>query len=182
MIIGFLAKKRCGKDTACDYIVKKYNYTKLSFAHPLKKCVKELFGFTNSQLNSQQKEIEDLYWGIKPRKVLQFLGTDVVRDLFPKKLLKDIGNDFWIKRTDLWYKQNYEKHKDKIVFSDVRFQNEVDYIHSINGIIVKINRENFSDDNHKSELEIDNIKNYDILIDNNTTKEEFYSKLEKIFN
>ena len=35
-IIGFLAQKYHGKDTAADYLVKKYHYTKIAFAKPLK--------------------------------------------------------------------------------------------------------------------------------------------------
>tara|TARA_Y100000389_G_scaffold201557_1_gene244530 strand:- start:956 stop:1543 length:588 start_codon:yes stop_codon:yes gene_type:complete len=178
MIIGFLGKKMCGKDTACNYLIKNYEYNKISFAEPLKKCIKELFGFTNNQLYSHEKEVTDTYWGIKPREAMQFIGTDIVRDTFPKKLLPKIQNDFWIKRADLLYKQN--PNNNKIVFSDVRFQNEVDYIHSIGGIIVKINRNNIKNfDAHKSEIEIDSINNYDILIDNNSSLSDLYINLEK---
>lgn len=179
MIIGFLAKKRHGKDTACNYIVKKYGYKKMSFAYPLKNAVKHLFGFTDNQVNGNQKEIEDIYWGIKPRKALQFIGTDVVRNQFPQKLLSsDIANDFWIKRFDLWYKNNCENN---IVISDVRFQNEVDYIHSLGGFIIKIERtvDIVNDDIHESELEIDKIKDYDRYILNNSSFKKLYSELDK---
>ena len=168
----------CGKDTACNYLIKKYGYNRISFAEPLKKCIKELFGFTDNQLYSHEKEVTDIYWGIKPREAMQFVGTDIVRDTFPKKLLPNIKNDFWIKRADLIYKQN--PNNDKIVFSDVRFQNEVDYIHSIGGIIVKINRNNITNyDTHKSELEIDTIENFDIQIDNNSNLTDLYINLDK---
>ena len=178
MIIGFLGKKMCGKDTTCNYLITKYGYKRISFADPLKKCIKELFGFTDNQLYSHEKEVTDIYWDIKPREAMQFVGTDIVRDTFPKKLLPNIKNDFWIKRADLIYKQN--PNNDKIVFSDVRFQNEVDYIHSIGGIIVKINRNNIKNyDTHKSELEIDTIKNFDIQIDNNSNLTDLYINLEK---
>jgi len=58
-LIGFLAKKRHGKDTSADYLVKKYNYKKLSFAKPIKDACKILFGFTDEQLYGNLKEVKD---------------------------------------------------------------------------------------------------------------------------
>ena len=94
-MIGFLAKRHSGKDTACDYLVEKYGYTKRTFAHPLKKSVQELFGFTDDQIFTEQKEEVDQNWGISPRQAFQVIGSDVVRDLFPQLLLHNIGKNCW---------------------------------------------------------------------------------------
>ena len=90
-MIGFLAKRQSGKDTACDYLVEKNGYTKRAFAHPLKRCTQELFGFTDDQIFTEQKEEIDENWGISPRQAFQVVGSDIVRDLFPKILLPNIG-------------------------------------------------------------------------------------------
>lgn len=179
-IIGFLAKRRSGKDTASDYIVKKYGYTKKAFADSLKKSVQQLFGFTDSQLYTDEKEKIDPNWGVSPRRVFQVFGTDIIRELFPKLLLPGIGSDFHIKRFDIWYRENKDKN---IVISDVRFQNEVDYIRSIGGVVLKIKRPNLdlkeNADLHKSESGIDSLENYNGTITNNGSLKDLYEKLDE---
>jgi hypothetical protein len=183
-MIGFLAKRRSGKDTASDYLVKKFGYTKRGFAYPLKESVQKMFMFNNEQLYTEKKEIIDPNWGVKPRKVLQFIGTDIVRNLFCKSLLPDIENNFWIKSGDIWYNNNKEVHNGKVVWCDVRFQNEVDYIQSKNGIVIKIERtlECDEDSLHESELDIDKITNYNYKIENNDTINKFYHDIDILIN
>lgn len=181
-MIGFLAKRRRGKDTACDYLVAK-GYIKGTFALPLKKGVQEMFGFTDEQLFTDKKEENDEYWGVSPREVCQFVGTEVVRNMFPK-LIPGIGNDFWVRNADKWYMDNSHIHKGKVVWSDVRFQNEVDFILSKGGKVYKIERpeidkeEKNSSDQHASEMGMDKITNYTGVLVNDGTLEDFYSKLE----
>jgi len=178
-MIGFLAKRQSGKDTACDYLVERYGYTKRAFAHPLKKVAQELFGFTDDQIFTEQKEEVDQNWGISPRQAFQVIGSDIVRDLFPKLLLPNIGKNFWINRADIGIK---DIPNQKIVWSDVRFQNEVDYILNNGGIVVKINRpsihNNEKSDQHQSELCIDKIDNYTTEIINDGNIEDFYRKID----
>lgn len=180
-LIGFLAKKRRGKDTACDYFVEKHGFVKNSFAGPLKKGVQRWFGFTDEQMYTEKKEEVDEDWGISPRVALQVIGTDVVRDQFDKLLLPGIGKGFWIKNFDIWYKKN----GDNVVVSDVRAQNEVDYIKSKGGIIIKLERDWCDEEekkdgsvSHASETWIDDIKDFDFVIKNNGTLEEFFEQLE----
>lgn len=184
-MIGFLAKRRRGKDTACDYFVEQ-GYTKRAFAEPLKRGVQQWFGFTDEQLFTDKKDCIDPEWGISPREACQVIGSEVVRDLFPTILLSGIGNDFWIKNASIWYNKNYENHKGLVVWADVRFQNEVDYILNNGGKVYKIIRpeldklENDRVDEHQSEESIDNVKNYSGIIVNDGVLEEFYKKLEQI--
>ena len=183
-MIGFLAKRQRGKDTACDYLVEKYGYTKRAFAYPLKKGIQEWFGFSDEQLFTEKKEEEDKNWGVSPRHVCQVVGSEVVRDMFPKILLPNIGNDFWVRRGDIWYEHNKDSHHGKVVWSDVRFQNEVDYILSKGGVVIKIDRpeldekESEKTDTHQSELCIDKINNYSGKVLNVGTLEDFYKDID----
>lgn len=186
-MIGFLAKKHRGKDTASDFLVNNYGYTKNAFAHPLKKCIQELFGFTDEQLFTDKKEEKDERWGISPRKAFQVFGTDIVRDLFPKMLFQEssnIGNNFWIKRADIWYNNNRSEHKGLVVWSDVRFQNEVDYILKNGGRVFKIDRPVIDStewfDGHSSEIELDKIINYTDVIINDGNVDELYEKIRSV--
>ena len=178
-MIGFLAKKHSGKDTASNYVSTKYGYTKRAFAEPLKKCVQEMFGFTREQLYTDKKDEIDSYWKIKPRDALQVMGTDIVRDFFPSALIPDIGKDFLVNRADAWYKNNMDKHKGLVVWSDVRFQNEVDYILNNGGKIYKIEGDT-AEDSHLSEFGIDFITNYTDIISNDGSIEDLYMKIDNI--
>jgi hypothetical protein len=187
-MIGFLAKRKRGKDTACDYLVSEYGYTKRGFADPLKLGVQQWFQFSDEQLHTDKKEENDINWGISPRHVYQVVGTDIVRELFSKILLPNIGNDFWIKSADIWYENNKSIHEEKVVWCDVRFQNEVDYILNKGGVVYRIDRpslnleENYRTDNHMSEKSIDCIKNYTDIIINDGSLHDFYTNIEKLIN
>ena len=181
-LVGFLAKKQHGKDTASDYLVKNYNYKKLTFAKPIKDACEILFGFTNEQLYGNLKEVKDEFWGVSPRNVFQYIGTDVFRKDI-NKIMPHIKDNFWINNFKHRYKTEIKKNsKSKIVVADVRFQNEVDIIHELSGKIIKIYRPNMQDtSNHISENAIDNIKNYDILIKNNGTIKDLHNQILDTF-
>ena len=177
MIIGLLAKKGFGKDTAGDYLVTNYGFKKVAFAEPLKDACAILFGFTDEQLYGSLKEVVDERWGVPPRKILQYLGTDILRNEI-NTVIPGIGENFWINRLKI----NCEQNPDiKYVISDVRFQNEVDWIHEMGGVVIKIDRPILSDDRHGSEKNIDLIENYDKLINNDGSIEEFYEKIDVVF-
>jgi hypothetical protein len=178
-LIGFLAKRQRGKDTICDYITKHHNYQKKSFAEPLKKGVQCFFNFTDEQLYTDKKEIIDDKWGVSPREVFQIIGTNIVRDQFDILFNNKIkGETFWIQNFNIWYDKQYKN----ILVSDIRYQNEVDYVLNKGGIVIKINRELKEEDidNHKSEKDMEHINNYNISIDNNGTLQELYSKINWI--
>ena len=70
----------------------------------------------------------------------------------------------------------------KFVITDVRFQNECDFIKHISGILLKVKRDlNIAmDDNHSSEIGIDNLSvDYDII--NNDDFDHLYKCIEHIF-
>ena len=67
----------------------------------------------------------------------------------------------------------------KYVISDVRFQNEVNFIKQYRGIIIKIIRKPLNNDNneHISEYSIDKLYDIDYLIQNNSTIEILPNKV-----
>ena len=173
MIIGLAGRINCGKDTLADYLVDKHNYIKLRFSQPLKDGCAAMFGFTQDQVNND-KETKDEFWGVTPRLVLQFIGTEVFREKINEII--PVGGDFWVKT--LAKKLN---DKDDFVIADVRFQNEVDMIKSKGGTVVRIIRENGLKDSHVSEESCDALQGC-ISISNNATKEDLYKGLENILS
>jgi len=175
MIIGILGNKGHGKDTISDHLTSKYNFHKKAFAEPLKEICHILFGFNNEQLYGNLKEIPDKYWKITPRNAMQFVGTELFRNKM-SDLIPGISHNFWLE----CMRRQSGKY-DRLVISDVRFQNEVDFIHEMNGIVIKVERGNKeTNDVHTSESEILQVTNYDFYIENNSDFQTLYSKVDNL--
>lgn len=172
LIIGFTGRAGAGKDTAASLIEPRVH--NLAFAKPLKDAAKILFNFTDEQLyDPVKKEEVDPKWGKSPREILQWLGTDVLRN--------HISKDFFLINMENRIK---EIEKENIAITDVRFNNEAELIHKKGGIIIKIERP-FAEGSgtehtlHPTELGISS-KLVDYTITNDSTIEELKIKLEKI--
>lgn len=167
VIIGIIGNKQVGKDTFADLLCKHYNYKKYSFADPLKRTCKELYDLTDDQLTDPiLKETLDDRWNKTPRQILQFIGTDIVRNY--------IGEDFWINRFNNWLLGETSK---RIVVPDIRFKNELEAVIKKNAIVIKIERCNkHSLDSHISENDLNNHKDFDIYVKNYFDSKEEYEK------
>ena len=143
MIIGFVGFIGSGKDTAADYLVNFHEFRRDSFANTLKDAVANVFGWDRTLLEGRTKEARewreqvDTWWAnrlgmpkLTPRWVLQYWGTDVLRNAF--------HDDIWIASLE----NKMRKTGDNIVISDVRFPNEIKAIHNAGGIVVRVKRGN----------------------------------------
>lgn len=95
-VIGITGYKYSGKDTIADYLCKNYGFTKLAFAGILKVLCQMLFGLSYEQLHGNQKETPiEKWWGLSAREILQYVGTEIVRNHM-SELHQDIQQNFWI--------------------------------------------------------------------------------------
>jgi hypothetical protein len=149
-IIGICGRRRCGKDTLANYLMSEHGYTNRKIADDLKKIVKILFGFTDSQLETDEKDMVDASWGITPRKSMQFIGTEVMQFKI-QDILPTIGRKFWI---DAFIKK-YVNLEDRIVISDLRFLHEYEELKKHNVFVIRIERpmHQGEPDEHASEKE-----------------------------
>lgn len=179
-IIGVTGLKRHGKNTIADYFVNNHNYIQLQFAEPLKNMCKTLFNFTDEQVNGNDKEKLDSYWNVTPRKTMQWLGTDIFRNKI-QCILPGVDDRFWIKCMEKRIQDIWKENPDcKIIISDVRFQNEVEFIKSLTheSLIIKVVRKQMKiTDIHISELSVMQITE-DNLIYNDSSIEDLYKKLK----
>jgi dephospho-CoA kinase len=171
MLIGILGRKRVGKDTTCDYLVKNYNFTKIALATPVKQAVSLLFNFTDDDVNENKDNINE-EWGVTPRTLLKYFATDVFRKDI-NKVLPGIEDNFWVKTCLL----KCSKIDGDVAISDVRFQNEIDKIHEKNGIIIKIINNNAPKD--PDEDHIDDLRG-DYTIYNESDVVNLYKTLDEI--
>lgn len=191
ILIGICGLKRSGKDTMADYLCTYYAFTKYALADPLKKGAKELFKFLDEQVFGSLKELEDKRYGISPRELLQWLGTEVFQYLLyerfpqleekvPKRLFwVSLFKDWYIKETDYIQVVLDPNWKLNVVVSDIRFPHEAKAIKELGGVIVKIIRNNNTKDNHISENELKEIEP-DYLIYNTKNKTNLFNDIEKI--
>jgi hypothetical protein len=157
-LIGIAGAAGAGKDTLrCELRPELYKLSTClvfqeNFADPLKKAAAELFGIdVDDFYNLDHKKELNPFWGVSPRQIAQFFGTEMVRETMGK-LLFGIGENFWIKRLE----KDFDLSLDHILMiADVRFQNEVDWIISNGGIVIKLYRPgadgNVGIPNHPSE-------------------------------
>jgi hypothetical protein len=160
-LIGISGKANVGKDYVAS-ILKSWGMTPFSFALHLKMdAIGKGEGTYEEVMHTKPPHI---------RKRLQLKGTEEGREVY--------GEDIWVKTLDAWltYYSN-EWNKNAFVISDVRFENEADYIKSRGGILIRV----VSDDRlttsklteeqktHASEIALDALPNeyFDGIVVNN---------------
>lgn len=134
-IIGITGLARSGKDTLADYLVNDHGFIKLSFAAPIRAFVADITGFPLSAMEDGPEKELPLDWldGQTPRHLMQTVGTEWGRNM--------IDRDLWIKVVEQKIRQARREGATGVVVSDVRFDNEADFIHDWHGgAVVKVER------------------------------------------
>jgi dephospho-CoA kinase len=182
-IIGLTGRKRHGKDTVADYLVHKYSYKKMSFGAPIKEAI-TIFGFSDEQLNGEEKEVVDSKWGVTSRKVMCHF-SDIFRNQMDV-LIPGIGDNFLIEVIRERLKEIWKFNPNqKIIFNDIRRPSEVALIKELGGIFCRIKRnmdriEDEFEVVHESELHIDKFI-VDFEIPNTGSISDLYVKLDELF-
>jgi len=185
-IIGIIGKKRSGKNTIGDYLVKNHNYVEYALANPIKYAIMAMFGFTNNQLwgSEEDRETIDPRWGISPRRMMQIIGTELFQYDIHKHTKEGelpFGKTIWVHKFKLWYEEELIKNPNiKVVITDIRFKHELEALKELNAYVIKtIRPESNLIDEHISEKELEDL-NPDEFIINDGTLEELYKKIEDI--
>ena len=168
IIIGIIGKNRVGKDTFANLLIHEYDFIKYAFADPIKEVAKTLFGFTHQQLEGNEKEVIDPFWGISPRQFYQVFGTEMMqKDIY--KYVSDMEEKvpqrtFWVRKMEHWIQRKIEEGHSRFVISDVRFIHEATALHKMGAKLIKIvrpeiplNTDNQSTQQHISQQELDQI-------------------------
>jgi hypothetical protein len=134
MLIGLQGLAGSGKDTLADYLVWEYGATKAAFAQPLRDGVQAMFGFDPALWADRAWKERPLDWlGRSPRELLQTLGTDWGRT--------HVNRDVWLLVAGQRYAAHLAECPEALyVLTDVRFDNEVEFILDRGGKFVHIER------------------------------------------
>ncbi len=199
-LIGIHGHAGVGKDTAAAWITQNYeNCYGEAFAKPLKAACAAAFGLPIDHFNDPQLKEQETFWGTTPRKIAQFVGTEMFRqratDLYSDFSFADTSRSHWINLLQARLTgfsvppegEGFYEPGDTVIISDVRFQDEANWIWNNGGIILHIVRPGFAGKvgipGHLSEKEI----TYDrpeqtFLIYNDSTLEVLYAQLTLIID
>lgn len=174
MIIGLAGYARSGKDTVADYLVQNHGFTRLAFADAMREALLrldpfiEMDGYPRVMLSQalgvySWDELKEHSPDIRP--YLQRFGTEVGRDM--------LGENIWVD-----YTLNKSAEFDRIVISDVRFENEAYRVHKDFGDVWRVVRPGTGPaNNHISEIGLDRF-HFDATLENSGTIEELHEKVE----
>lgn len=133
-MIGFAGYAGAGKDTAAQALVYHRGYVRRAFADKIREALRRLDPHLgNVRLNyllaaegwDKAKQFSEV------RQLLQRMGTEVGRQLF--------GEGFWVRQLD-YDICRADLDPKRVVITDVRFPNEVDFIHRAGGYVIWIRR------------------------------------------
>lgn len=164
MFIGFAGKAGSGKSTCAKEGVINFGGTILSFAQPLKEICSILLGCSVDAFESQEfkkKQLPEIWQdcigeNATYRTMLQTIGTDLFRN--------GISKNFWVTANHKRM-QTALRYNTNVFVPDVRFNEEVDYIHKYGGKVILLNRNLELPSEHESE-NVANLNNIDYVIDN----------------
>ena len=130
-IIGIAGRMGHGKDTIAKYFNRhpafKGHCEIRHFADPIKHVANYLMDIPFEDMSTVEGKRQMWDYGLTVREILQKIGTEMFRD--------QISDNFWVDYMDRKVSQSDKK----VVFiPDTRFANEVEWIKSRGGIIIKV--------------------------------------------
>ncbi len=177
-ILGLGCTAQVGKDTAAEYLEKKYpgRVKRVAFADKLKQVVMLLFGLSYEQCYGSReiKETIDPRYNLTPREIMQGVGENM-RKIYP---------NIWV--DTVFYTtipEHQEEGFDCFVISDVRYPNEGDKVHLEGGTLVKILRDEGGVSvgaEHSSETSMRDYEDFDFIINNNGSLAEYLERIDKL--
>tara|TARA_R110000823_G_scaffold14939_2_gene48988 strand:+ start:4165 stop:4722 length:558 start_codon:yes stop_codon:yes gene_type:complete len=163
-LIAFVGLIGSGKTLCADYLCRRYGYTNIKFAGPLKRMLKEM-GLTDEHLEGALKEQPcDILDGKTPRWAMQTLGTEWGRNLISENLWGNV----WEHHANLLLPNR------PVVTDDCRFQNEAERVKRMGGMVVRlVSEENRSTETAASHSSEHYDYDFDVTINNPGDKSIF---------
>lgn len=176
--IGIVGRKNSGKSDVVQMLLEYFiNVKTLSFSEPIKQSTKIQYLLSDQQIGPG-KDIEDPRWGHTPRTMMRSIGS----------MMTFLNDDHYVELMKMRLGQVDPTGLKIVCLSDIRFQNEADYVKEMGGILIHVreperdvNSPDFEHwDEHISECYSDDIEcNYYI---ENTDPISLRSKTDAIFH
>ena len=131
MLIGLAGPARSGKDTVAAHVAPIFGLERYAFAQPIKRAIQVMFGLDERHTEGNLKEVQLPVIGCTPRRLMQTLGTEWGRDT--------IDSQLWTKLAGCRWEQCKRQGKGLLI-TDVRYDNEAQFIRDNGGVIVHVLR------------------------------------------
>lgn len=175
LLIGLAGRARTGKTTAATHLVNVHGFQSYAFADPLREGLMNIFNLSPCDFDGDRKEQPIGWLGRSARELMQSMGTEWGRNL--------VHPELWL----LLAEQNLEflgqTHDTAtgFVISDLRFENEADFVRKRGGIVVHVLRPDATEVNpHVSESGI-GIQDNDLVLHNDGALDELFGQLDELF-
>lgn len=170
MIIGISGKAGAGKDSLLLMLQEiNPNVRNVKFSGALKQQAGKMIGVTPSKFEDQEFKASDLSEGFTVRDFLIELGM----------LGRRVNQDYWVikamEEADMWVTEGGSE----IVFTDMRFPNELKAIKDAGGVTIRINRVGCDGVDHESDTALDDA-DFDYVIHNGGTLDDLRTSAKEI--
>ena len=149
-LIGIAGKAGSGKTTVAQFLARSCQQVYIeNFADPLKDACVAAFHIDRAYFDDPAVKNEpNEYWGVSPRKIAQYAGTELFRTYMANLLGAEVANNFWVRslegrltgQLDAPVGEGYYKPGNTVLIGDVRFQNEYDWIVAHGGNVINVHR------------------------------------------
>lgn len=176
LLIGITGPARSGKDTAARYLAAQYALLTYAFALPLKAALQAMLNLTAEQLDGALKEQPLAWLGKSPRELMQTLGTEWGRSLVHPELWLRLAAENLTHMAD-----QSQEWSAGFVISDVRFENEAEWVRQRGGIVLHMRRPDAQAVNpHTSEYGIA-LHSSDVEVHNTADLAHLHAQLDHVF-
>lgn len=132
-IIGLAGKAGTGKDTAADHLEEHHDFARYAFAAPIRAMLAAGLDIDDEYFHDRElKEAPLPPYGVSPRHMMQTLGTEWGRNL--------VHPELWLLVAKMNLVRLAMQCHGGIVITDVRFDNEANWIRAQGGTILHIRR------------------------------------------
>lgn len=185
MIIGFSGRLGVGKDFIARNVVQPFIERQFPIERPINLAFADQLKINTIIKHNVPFEQVFVKKTNDTRRLLQMEGTEIGRNTY--------GKNIWIRYMDNWINTWKSRGFTTFLITDCRFKNEIDWIHSQGGVVIRISApirsekklvSEYGDTNittHQSERDLDNIDDseYDFVFDNDST---LYTHEASVYN
>lgn len=131
-LVGVTGRAGSGKSTLARFLAG-HGFVEVAIADPVKQGLAAMLGIPRAAMEDPDLKAAPLHpYGVTPRQLMQTLGTEWGR--------RHVGEDVWVKRLESRLVSLWSEGFERIVVSDVRMENEAEFIRSAGGLLVHVLR------------------------------------------
>lgn len=191
LTIGVTGKKRHGKDTVGDWLVKNRGYTRMALADELKAMVLDLDPLVDIPDENAIGTDLDPSTVYRLSVLVERFGMDAVKNIPEvRRLLQVFGTEVIRARDENWWVNTLDWNIEaaraaspfefRVVIPDIRYDNEARWVRAKGGLVIHVHRPGVDDgDTHASEAGVSDDL-IDLSVSNDGEVEELHAVLDSL--